>query len=108
VQAPPGRAGEQAAASDPNTPTDSRFVLTNAERQNVVPAGTGGSALAAKTSSRTYRLDAIEAQLRPFVGTKVEISGEIKPSAPRTSGESGNTDPTLRVEFVRKIASSCQ
>ena len=99
--------GQQTAATDPNAPSDSRFVLTNAERQNVVPPGTGGSPLAAKTSSPTYRLDAIEAQLSPFVGTKVEISGEIKTSSPRPPGEKRGNEPTLQVEFVQKIAATC-
>jgi hypothetical protein len=93
--------------TDPNTPSDSRYQLINAERQNNVPAGTGGSPATAKTSSRTYRLEAIDAQLSPFVGTKVEISGEIKPSSAPASGETRANDPTLVVEFVQKIAATC-
>lgn len=93
--------------TDPNTPSDSRYQLTNAERQNNVPAGTGGSPATAKTSSRTYRLEAIEAQLSPFVGTKVEISGEIKPASAPASGETRANNPTLVVEFVQKIAATC-
>ena len=93
--------------TDPNTPSDSRYQLTNAERQNNVPAGTGGSPLTAKASSRTYRLEAIDAQLSPFVGTKVEISGEIKPSSAPASGETRANDPALVVEFVRKIGATC-
>ena len=105
VQAAPRNGASQSAdATDPNTPSDSRFVLTNAERRQAVPVGTGGSPLAAKRSSRTYRLDAIESQLSAFVGTKVEISGEIKPPS---SNAPGGTAPTLRVEFVQKIAASC-
>jgi hypothetical protein len=93
--------------ADPNTPSDSRYLLTNAERQTNVPPGTGGSALAAKTLSRTYRLEAIDAQLSPFVGAKVEISGEIKPAAPPASGDARANDPILLVEFLQKIASTC-
>jgi hypothetical protein len=88
---------------DGNTPSSSRFVLMNAERQNRVPAGTGGSALASAASSKTYRLEGIDSQFSPFVGAKVEISGEIKsPSADQKANP-----PTLLVEFVQKIAASC-
>jgi hypothetical protein len=93
--------------TDPNTPSDSRYQLTNAERQNNVPAGTGGSPATAKPSSRIYRLEAIDAQLSPFVGAKVEISGEIKPASAPASGETRANDPTLVVEFVQKIAATC-
>ena len=105
--APRNGAVQNADATDPNTPSDSRFVLANAERRQVVPPDTGGSPLAAKTSSRTYRLDAIESQLSAFVGTKVEISGEIKPPSSDAPDGSSGTAPTLRVEFVQKIAASC-
>jgi hypothetical protein len=102
VRAVPARAG--AEASDPNTPSDARFELVNAERRNIVPAGTGGSALATSTVSRTFWLYAIESQLTAFVGTQVEISGEVRQSPP----DSGpTTAPTLLVEFVQKIAASC-
>ena len=97
----------QTGPTDPNTPSDSRYQLTNAERQDIVPAGTGGSPLTIKASSRTYRLEAIDAQLSPFVGTKVEISGEIKPASQPASGDTRGNDPTLVVEFVQKIAATC-
>jgi hypothetical protein len=92
---------------DANTPSDSRFVLTNVERRNVTPAGTGGSPLAVNTSSRIYRLDAIDSQLSAFVGTKVEISGEIKRPTSSPPDGSGNNTPTLLVEFVQKISATC-
>jgi hypothetical protein len=91
-----------ATASD--APADARFVLAGAERQGTVPADTGGSTLATETSSRTFRLAAIESQLSPFVGTKVEISGEIKP---RPAGAAPNVTPILQVEFVQKLATNC-
>jgi hypothetical protein len=104
-KAPATSGGEQ---FDPNTPTDSRFVLVNAERRNVVPTGTGGSALTKTVSSRTFRLEAIESQLSMFVGTKVEISGQIKPEPPASSPDAATTgSPTLQVEFVQKIAATC-
>jgi hypothetical protein len=105
VQMAPGRS---TAAADTNTPSDTRFILANAERQNAVPSGTGGSVVAAGASGRTYRLEAIESQLSAFVGTKVEISGEIKPRPAGSRGEgSGSNIPTLQVEFVQKIAATC-
>ena len=45
-----------------------------------------------------YKLAAIESQLSPFVGSKVEISGE-----PRAAG--GNV---LQVEFVQRLATRCR
>jgi hypothetical protein len=106
--APKNGGGQSAEATDANTPSDSRFVLTSADRQDRVPPGTGGSTLAASARSRTYRLEGIDSQFSPFAGTKVEISGEIKPPSPGTPGRgaSGNA-PTLLVEFVQKIASTC-
>ena len=99
--------GRSTSAVEPNTPGDARFILANAERQKTVPSGTGGSDLAANTSSRTYRLEAIESQLSAFVGTKVEVSGEVKPRAASSRGEGSNNVPTLQVEFVQKVAAAC-
>jgi hypothetical protein len=104
VQMSPGR---NASAIDSNTPSDARFMLANAERQKIVPSGTGGSDLATNTSSQTYRLEAIESQLSAFVGTKVEISGEVKPRAASSRTDGSGNVPTLQVEFVRKIAAAC-
>jgi hypothetical protein len=103
VQAAPSRAG----AADPNTPSSARFVLTSAEREKTVPAGTGGSDLTVKASGRTYRLEGIESQLSPFLGAKVQVSGEVKPAAPGSAGERDANAPALLVEFVQKIAPSC-
>ena len=89
-----------AAATDGNTPSNARFELTSAERVDRVPAGTGGSPATTGVSSKTYRLEGIESQFSPFVGAKVEISGEIKESA------SANP-PTVIVEFVQKLAAKC-
>ena len=106
VQAAPGRSN---SAVDGNTPGDTRFVLTNAERRNVTPLGTGGSETASRAAGRSYRLEAIESQLSAFVGSKVELSGEVKPRPAGSRGEgSGSNIPTIQVEFVQKIAASCQ
>jgi hypothetical protein len=103
VHAGPSRTG----AADPNTPSSARFVLTGAERDKTVPAGTGGSDLTVKTSSRTYRLEGIESQLSPFLGVKVQVSGEVKPAAPGSASERDSNAPALLVEFIQKIAPSC-
>ena len=92
--------------TDPNEPNDARFLLANAERVNRLPPGTGGSPLAAAATSRTYRLAGIDSQFSPFVGAKVELSGEIKPPPP--DGARKSTSPILIVEFVRRIDSVCQ
>jgi hypothetical protein len=92
-------------AVDGNTVINSRFELTGAERQNNLPADTGGSPAATAAASRTYRLAAIESQLSPFVGTKVEIAGEI---LPRSEQSPQAAAPTLQVEFVQKLSASCR
>ena len=86
---------------DTNTPSASRFVLSGARPVDRLPPGTGGSDLATKTSSASFRLEGLDSQFSPFVNTKVEISGEIRPRSP----EGG--PPTLLVEFVQKIANRC-
>jgi hypothetical protein len=90
---------------DPNEPSDSRFTLVNAERVDRLPLGTGGSPLAAASKARVYRLAGIDSQFSPFVGTRVEISGEIKSPS---SGARADESPTLLVEFVRKTDSACR
>ena len=106
VQASASRGGGATPAKAPNDPSDSRFVLTKAERRNVVPPGTGASANASASASPTYRLRGIDSQLSPFVGNRVEISGEILPSTAKTEGAS-DSEPILQVEFVQKLASTC-
>ena len=93
-------------ASDPNEPSDARFELANAERLDRLPPATGGSPLAAAATSRTYRLAGIDSQFSPFVGAKVEISGEIKPPPANEARNDGS--PTLIVEFVQKIDPVCK
>ena len=92
--------------ADANTPSDARFVLSRAQRVDRLPPGTGGSELAANTSSSTYRLEGLDSQFSPFVNAKVEVSGEVKP--PSSSDAATSKAPTLLVEFIQKTASSCQ
>jgi hypothetical protein len=94
--------GVGAAPTDAQTvPSDSRYVLARARKESRVPPGTGTSAAAGAPAAGVYRLEALEAQLSPVVGTQVEISGEVKPGA-------AGAAPVLRVEFVQKIAAQCR
>ena len=100
----PAQKDAPTGAVDGNTPTNTRFVLSNAERLDKNPPSVGGSPLAAKAVARTFRLEGIESQFSPVVNTKVEISGEVRPS----SQGAGTESPTLLVEFVQKLASTCR
>jgi hypothetical protein len=93
VQLAPGAPPAQAA------PTDARYVLAHARKETRVPPDTGASASAAAAAAGTYRLEALESQLSPFLGTQAEISGEVRtaPGAP----------PALLVEFVQKVDAKC-
>ncbi len=81
-------AARAATPADPNAPSNSRFELTKATSADT------------KASSKIYRLEGIDSQFSPFVGSRVEITGEIKPAA-------GANPPTLLVEFVRRLAANC-
>jgi len=88
-----------APATPQTTPASNRFVLDDAKKDGRVPPDTGTSSVAAAASASTYRLEALESQLSPFVNARIEVSGEIiKPDTP----------PVLLVEFVRKLAAKCQ
>jgi hypothetical protein len=76
--------GEASVSAEPNAPSNSRFELTK------VVSG----------SSKIYRLEGIDSQFSPFVGSKVEITGEVRAAA-------GANPPTLLVEFVQRITSRC-
>jgi hypothetical protein len=103
---PVPQSGATPAATDADTPGSARFALSNAQHVDRLPPGTGGSELAKKTSSRSYRLEGLDSQFSPFANTKVEISGEIKR---RPAGEAtGSAVPILIVEFIQKIASTCE
>jgi len=88
-------------APELNTPSTSTFILTEAVREARVPAGTGTSDAAKKSASRTYRLSALNSALVPFVGARVEISGEVENSAAR---EGAPRAPVLTVGFVQRLA----
>jgi hypothetical protein len=105
VQMAPNASG---SAIDKNTPNDTRFILIKAGRRGITPPVAGGSDAAASGSAPAYRLKAIESQLSPFVGAKVEISGEVEARTAGSRGQaSGTSIPTIQVEFVQKIAAGC-
>jgi hypothetical protein len=108
VQAAPGSQTSGQPAAEPGAPSDSRFILTNAKRETRVPPGAGTSSAAAAAASATYRLAAIESALSPFVGTRVEISGQIETPALEQAQKAEAKSPVLRVEFVQKLAATCQ
>lgn len=100
------RAEGAAATFDGNTPSDNRYLLTGAKREKRVPPGTGTSPAAAAVTGDRFRLAGIESTVSPFVGTRVEVSGQIEaPSEEATRG--APSLPVLRVEFVKKLAPTC-
>ena len=86
-----------AAAAEANIPSNLRFELTNAGPAR--PADGQDS----NGSSKAYRLEGIDSIFSPFVGSKVEITGEVKPPSKAEKG----APPTLVVEFLQRIAAKC-
>ena len=88
--------------ADPNSYSEGRFELHEREKGRQRPgAALAVSAAATAPIATRYRLAAIDTFLAPFVGKRVELAGEI---INPTTG----TAPTLRVEFVQKLAATCQ
>jgi hypothetical protein len=85
-----------APAADPNAPSNLRFELTNVAPKADSPPATSAS-------SKAYRLEGIDSIFSPFVGSKVEITGEVKPPA----NAEKSAPPTLVVEFLQRIAAKC-
>lgn len=98
LQLAPGAGAAPASAA--TEPANNRFVLTDVKKDAKVSPDTGTSATAAASSATSYRLEALESQLSPLLNTRVELSGGVKPPV--------NGTPVLLVEFVRKIAATCQ
>jgi hypothetical protein len=92
------------AAAELNAFSSSAFVLADAVREGRVPPGAGTSEAAKTAKSRSYRLAATNSTLVPFVGAKVEISGEVDAAA---ATGSGTQPPVLQVAFVQRIAKTC-
>ena len=96
---------ETVAKPDSVVPSDARFVLTNATREDRVPTGTGTSALAAAAAAanQRYRVKGLDSQLAPFAGMRVEVSGQIEPAAAGAPA----APPVFQVEFIQKLAATC-
>jgi hypothetical protein len=100
------RAADKSAPTDPFTPSNLRFELTNAapvERAAPGTAPPADSPLAARASSTVYRLEGIDSIFSPLVGARVEITGEVKPPSKAEKG----APPTLLVEFLQRVAPKC-
>ena len=97
--AAPGGRGS-VPAQELNTLSTSTFVLSNAARVARVPPGTGTSDAAKKSAGQTYRLSALNSALVPFVGARVEISGEIDHRPPPDGAAPA---PVLNVGFVQRL-----
>jgi len=108
-QSPTGTSGTSGAA----TTTEPKFILKNAESSASTASGatgTSGSASAsAMGNASEYRLDASDSKLSDHVGHKVEITGTIEKASPREQSAAGasSSAPTLKVDNVKMIASSC-
>jgi hypothetical protein len=99
-------AGTADKSADPFAPSNSRFELVRAAPVERAEPGTGPSAdgtQAAGASSTTYRLEGIDSIFSPFVGSRVEITGAVKPPSKAEKG----APPTLVVEFLQRIAAKC-
>jgi hypothetical protein len=75
-------------------------VLSEVKKAEQALPGTGTSPAATAPLAARYRLAAIDSILVPFVGTRVELSGEI-------ISPSDGAGQALKVEFVQKIAAKC-
>ena len=120
-----GTSGVAGAAA---TNKDAKFVLKDASKSPSSATGTAGAegASATSASATEYKLDGDDAKLTPHVGHKVEITGTVddkgassssssasataSPStSPSASASTSSTNtPTLKVDSVKMIASSCK
>jgi hypothetical protein len=107
-QSPTGTSGTMGGAA---TTADTKFVLTNAAVSKS-PTATGTSGAEASTANAIaseYRLDASESKLSAHVGHKVEVTGTIEQVSPNEQKPTASAavSPTLKVDSVKMIASSC-
>jgi hypothetical protein len=70
------------AAAELNTSSDNTFVLVSATPQSEV----------------IYRLSALNSALVPFMGSRVELAGEVDATEPAV----------LRVGFIQRVAKTCE
>lgn len=109
-QAATGTTGSTSATKGAAS-AETKFVLTNAALSTSgKTAGTSGTTTPSTTAiASEYRLDTDEAKLSPHVGHKVEITGTVEQpaSTEQKPPASAANAPTLKVENVKMIASSC-
>ena len=108
-QSPTGTSGTTGTESKA---AELKFLLTSASIGGKDTAGTTGeTAPPASAVASEYRLDAADAKLTPHVGHKVEITGTVaQPSSstePKPPAASAANAPTLKVDSVKMLASSC-
>jgi hypothetical protein len=97
--------GEATGAS-----AEPKFMLTKASVDTTATAGTTGTTAPPTTAiASEYRLDSDEAKLTPHVGHKVEITGTVEQptNTEQRSPASAANAPTLKVESVKMLASTC-
>jgi hypothetical protein len=106
-QGPTGTSGT--AGATPSA-AQTKFVLTSASISPSGVAGTSGTTAPPATAiASEYRLDTEDAKLTPHIGHKVEITGTVEQPA-RTEQKppaSAANAPTLKVDNVKMIASTC-
>lgn len=107
-QSPTGTSGTTGAeAKAPEV----KFLLTSASIGGKDTTGTtGATAPPATAVASEYRLDAADAKLTPHLGHKVEITGTVaQPSSTEQTPPSASAAnaPTLKVDSVKMLASSC-
>src|SRR5579872_3113849 len=94
-----------AGAPSPANAAANAFILTNVMPGPAnQPTGTSGTASASAASTVKYPLDADASKLTPHLGHRVEVSGTFQAS---TAAVGVSTVPTLKVDSVKVIASSC-
>lgn len=109
AKAEPGATGTAGAAGSAATAKEAKFVLKDATAGASGPAGTAGAEKApASATASEYKLDGDDAKLTPHVGHKVEITGTADEAKGAAASASSTSTPTLKVDSVKMIASSCQ
>jgi hypothetical protein len=114
IQRAPAGTTATSGTTGATSASETKFVLNHAAAASPAsPTGTSGTTPSPSVAS-TYRLNADDAKLTPHVGHKVEISGTVDAKATMTSPDSSASSsmssangPTLKVETVKMIASSC-
>jgi hypothetical protein len=103
--AQPSPAGTTGATGTAPAAAEAKFMLTKtSSKASDTPTGTAGAAPSSAWSASEYKLDASESKLSSHVGHKVEITGTIEPASPSAPAADA---PTLKVDSVKMVASSC-